>query len=230
MLQHGLIWRFLTAVLVIGFGVSFVEGQGESIAGADVNTVFTDDFDADTKLWTYAGNPAVSMEWDAVEGSPKPGSMKLSISQPPPTTDGFIASSKCMESNPDELWGIQADVKKADSFYGNCLAFIQFFETADCTGEGSIIGNFPGLDQDEWRQLNWAFRSPPARPSVRAVLLLHATILSGPMSCNFDSVTVYNDRAPSVTIPTLSVAGYLTIAALLALIGCVLLARRRPAP
>lgn len=224
---HNSTWRYAAAILVITVSLEVVGLEELSATNDDLNVVMTDDFDNGTDLWTYTDRSDGSMEWDPADGSPDSGSLKLSNSYPLSQSHGFFAVGRCMKADPGELWRIELVRKKTGNGLGDCTAFVRFFSGPDCSGEGTIIGNTPYLEPDVWELHTLGFTTFSTTRSVRAALLMSVTASAGVMTCHYDSVTVYTDRAPTVTdIPTLSLAGHLVIASLLALVGSVLLARR----
>lgn len=203
---------------------------GQTNTNGDFHLVMSDDFDDGVNRWTNSDSLQMSVTWDAMEGSPTSGSLRSTNLQLPPLTDGLLAIGTCMSTKPGERWHIETMVKKTGNLAGNCLAVVQVFDSTDCTGLGSGSGSNatrPPLDPDIWELRIGGGTAFPTSYSARALLIHHATLGAGIMSCNFDSVTVYNDRAPALTIPTLSTVGHLTLAVLLSLLGCALVWQRR---
>lgn len=224
-LQGKSIGLYLAAILMALTSFRTTVGEEAIVTNDELNVVMTDEFDTGTELWTYTDRSGGSMDWDPTDGSPEPGSLRLATSEPLSQFAGFLAMGACMDTEPGDLWRIEGMVKKTG--IGNCLVFIRLYDGPDCTGEGSSVGNSPIVAAGSWEVSFWEAPAFSNVYSVRPALLMSAPASAGIMSCHYDSVTVYNDRAPLVTdVPTLSIAGQLAIASLLAFIGCALLVRR----
>jgi hypothetical protein len=178
-------------------------------------------FDTDIDSWTlevFTLDPpggGFELSWDATQGFPAPGSLRLSATEELGQQAGIHGWSPCFTVDPEQLPHLEARVKLNDAEgVGTCYPFIVSFDGPECTGERTGAGNIPGNEPGVWELRTWN-SVLAGSPSYRVALIL--SYLSGTVTCNFDSVNLTLQGAgiaevPAVGPPTLLMLGAFLLA------------------
>ena len=195
-----------------------------SPALAQLNALPNGDFDVDVSGWTYAGPASGSIAWEAVEGDPVAGSLRLSTPAPV-VGDAFQArSATCVAVGWGETWTAEAKIKHVVGL--GCSLQMLVFPTADCTGEeggieplatGGQLGVWTPAAQTDVAAWSWG-------NSISVRLLLGSQ--AGSASCLFDSVRLYRSATASVVdVPATDTLGSALLVLFLATAGIAFLRR-----
>lgn len=180
------------------------------------------EFDNTVAGWSAAGQAGGQVSWDAIQGSPTPGSLRLDAPASSTSPESFKAVSQCRSVEPGQPYTVVAGIRPSlGPRSGRCFAVPVFFDNPDCQGEGSIGGTGDAGADGVWEieaREQTAFTSSQG---LRIELVMSLQPGSGEAYCHFDSVALYRGRV-SERVPGPGWPGLLLVGA-----GILLLARRR---
>lgn len=173
--------------------------------------IASETFDDDISGWTATGDPGAQLMWDGDLGSPEPGSLALIAPSGGATEDGFRAVGQCLDARPVQAYTVVAQVREAlDSRPKTCLATPVFYDSTDCTGEGSIGGIGDSSSSNGWETKSRSLTSFGTSQSMRIEMVMALEAGDIQATCHFDSVRLYEGRLVEA-VPILSVPGLMLL-------------------
>lgn len=178
------------------------------------------DFDADVVGWALEGNPSASMAWDGSQGSPSPGSLRVSLS-PGVSLEGAFAGSECVNAPSGSLWTLTVEAREeVGSTLLGCTAFLVLHQTTNCSDPAAAFAVTQQSAGPDWTPLSVSHTMSQGFAGLRVGLNV-ATSSGAVGACNFDNATLLG---PSVLdVPALGWRGVLALIIALAAVGVILL-------
>lgn len=199
------------------------------------NLIANGSFNANVDGWTLPGGEAeTSIAWDGGNGSPSPGSLRMTSTLTPVQGRNVEAVSSCVATIPDEILTVSGRVLKPGTDAGlTCYTTLALYGGIDCTGNRLITLNFPPNTPGVWEDSGIVFPAPVVYQSARVSLTME---LNGPdmgeKVCLFDTVSMTSDSrgAPISDIPVLSWPGIVVLSLLMTATATALLIVGRSGP
>lgn len=212
----------IKSVVLLGIA-SFVMGTNAEAQSLVSNGLFNTNIDG----WTLiGGGPETVITWDGVNGSPAPGSLRMSSTLMPAQGATIEALSDCIATIPDEIITSEGMVLEPTPQAGvGCFITLALYQGANCTGNRLFTFNFPPNTPGVWEESGFAFNVSTVYMSAQASLTME---LAGPgpgeKVCFFDTVSMTSDSrgVPIAGIPTISWPGLLVLSLLIAMAATLL--------
>ncbi len=133
-----MIWKLQKCEMAV---VAMVAGTVMWASALPAQNLLTNgSFNSDVAGWTVKeGNAEIS--WDGANGSPSPGSLRLSSTR---VSSAFEAVGPCIETIEDEVLAVTGRVLEPAAPGITCFITITIYSESDnCTGSRTITGNVP---------------------------------------------------------------------------------------
>lgn len=212
---------FASALMVAMAAVSMSAGAQNLVSNGQFNT--------DISGWTLTGGgPESTITWDGANGSPSPGSLRISS-----TAQGANLETlgDCVNGIPGEILSVTGRVMEPTAQFGvTCHIFLIIYNDLNCTGTRTIPANVPPNTPGVWEDSGFAINIPAAGISARPTLTMELSGAgAGEKVCLFDSVVFESDSrgSPIADIPTLSRSSLFLLMVLVGIAAMGLISRSR---
>lgn len=176
-------------------------------------------FDHGLSGWQAAEESDAQVQWDGLNGSPRPGSLLMSVPVNAPNGSRYKAVSQCRALSGRAMHSVRYRVRPdLGTRSGRCFAVPVYYPEPGCQGEGSISGTGDVLPQEVWTEQVKTATSFSDTMSMRVEFVMRLDGGTGPASCHLDSVEFWQG-IPALRVPTLVPAAMALFALLLAAFG-----------
>lgn len=213
-----------TATLRIALAFTTALVMISSLEAHAKNLVVSSNFVNSIDGWTVGiGGAETMIAWNGADGSPAPGSLRLSSTLESATPTVVDATSQCIDTIPDEIVSASGMVLEPTPQFGvTCYVTLVLYTELNCSGSPVFTSGFPPNTPGVWESSGIDVAVTTAFLSVRPSLTMALNGAgAGEKTCLFDTISVESDSRglAAADIPALSWPGMGTLIVLLALVA-----------